>query len=94
MDAIKLTDEDRQILVDGYATWISTIKELGLLDAPSLKPIVNGKQLCDAFGAKNGPWLKKALDFVIEWQLRNPDETDAGAAIEEVKRRKKETGLV
>ena len=94
MNVIKLIDEVRQKLVDGYAAWLSTIKELGLLDAPSLKPIVNGKQLCDAFGAKNGPWLKKALNFVIEWQLRNPDETNVVTAIEEVKQRRKETGLV
>ena len=86
--------KDCQELVDRYAAWLSRIKELDLLDAPSLKPIVNGKQLCDAFGVKNGPWVKKALDFVIEWQLQNPDEIDAESAIEEVKRRRKETGLI
>ena len=67
---------------------------MDLLDVASLKPIVNGRQLCDAFGAGNGPWVKKALDFVIEWQLRNPDEIDAENAIEEVRRRKEEIGLL
>ena len=90
---IKLNLEGRQQLIDGYAAWLSRIKELDLFDAPSLKPIVNGKQLCDAFGA-NGPWVKKALDIVIEWQLRNPDETNPENAIEEVKQRKKEIGVV
>lgn len=90
---IKLIFEDRQQLVDSYATWLSRIKELDLLDVPSLKPMVDGKQLCDVFGAQNGPWVRKALDVVIEWQLQNPDETDTDSAIEEVRRRKKELGL-
>jgi len=88
----KLIFEDRQQLVDSYAKWLSRIKELDLLDAPSLKPMVDGKQLCDALEAQNGPWVKKALDSLIEWQLQNPDETDTDRAIEEVKRRKKEFG--
>ena len=94
MDTLELIVEERLRIVDSYAAWVSKIEELGLLDAPSLKPVVNGIELCDAFGAKNGPWLKKALDIVIKWQLRNSEETDAASAIEEVKRRKNETGLV
>ncbi len=66
---------------------------MDLLEAPSLKPIVDGKQLCDAFEEKNGPWVKKALDVVIKWQLQNPDEIDVETVVDEVKRRKKEIGL-
>jgi tRNA nucleotidyltransferase (CCA-adding enzyme) len=29
--------------------------------------------------------MKEALDVVMAWQLRNPDSTDAAAAIEAVK---------
>ena len=37
--------------------------------------------------------MKKALDIVIEWQLRNPTATEPDEAIAEVARRKEEVGL-
>lgn len=37
--------------------------------------------------------MKKALEIIIEWQLRNPKTDDPGEAIAEVRRRKDEIGL-
>ena len=79
--------------MNGYATWLSDLKSLNLLDVDQLKPIINGKSLVNALGTKHGPWMKKALDIAMEWQLRNPEETDAAGGIAEVVERKKELGI-
>jgi len=51
----------------------------------TFKPLLKGTDLAKALGTKPGPWMKDALDVVMAWQLRNPDSTDAAAAIEAVK---------
>ena len=57
-------------------------------------PIVNGHQLKQALGnPKGGPWMTKAMEMVIRWQLRNPDNRSEDDAVAEVLRRKKELGL-
>lgn len=77
------------ILAD-YAQLLNRISELGLLDAYSIKPLVDGKALAKALETQPGPWMKTALDIVMAWQLRNPDKTDAEEAIEEIRSRKGE----
>ena len=54
---------------------------------------MHGNQLIKALGAQSGPWVKKALEMTIEWQLRNPDQKDVAGAIAEVVERKKELGV-
>jgi hypothetical protein len=66
---------------------------LDLLDIYLLKPLVDGSEISAALGTNTGPWLKKALEMCIEWQLRNPDETEKGICLEEIISRKKELGL-
>lgn len=61
------------------------------MDAPSLKPLVNGNDLRQALGGiKAGIWMKPALDVCLEWQLRNPGNESKEEAMEEVKKRKEE----
>lgn len=55
---------------------------------------MTGDKLSKALDAKPGPWMSKALEMVIAWQLANPGEQDPEAAISEVKGRKKDLGLV
>ena len=69
------------------------MKSLDLLDIDQLKPIVHGNQLAEALGIKSGPWMKKALDITVEWQIRNPGSTDTACAVAEVVERKKELGI-
>lgn len=88
-----LTTLEPQKTLDGYATWLSDLQSLDLLDADQVKPMVHGNQLTKALGAKSGPWMSKALDITMEWQLRNPEETDPAGAIAEVVERKRELGL-
>ena len=88
------TPEARQELLYQYSTWVAELRTLKLMDVDSLKPLVNGSQISKALGAdKGGPWMKKAMDIAMEWQLRNPEETDPAGGIEEVVNRKKELGF-
>jgi len=89
-----LTSLDLSQVLNGYATWLQGLKAQDLLEVDSLKSLVNGTQLSKALKAKPGPWMTKALEVVIEWQLRNPKSDDAEEAIAEVRRRKEEIGLV
>lgn len=77
----------------GFAAFLSRLKGLSLLEVYLLKPIVGGKQITSSLSAKDGPWLKCALDMVMAWQLRHPDETDPQCAINEVVNRKHELDI-
>lgn len=68
-----------------YTHFLSHLTHLSLLDAISLKPLLDGKTLAKAIGTPPGPWMKDALDIVMAWQLRNPSVTDPTEAIEAVK---------
>lgn len=83
-----------QDLLDSYAAWLSGLEHLDLLNVCQMKLIVNGNQLCTALAAKPGPWIKKALDIALAWQLRNPDETSPEGCIEEIFQKKNELDLV
>ena len=85
MLSILLTNLERQSITNIYAAWLSSLQSLDLLDVDKLKPILQGTQLMKELGRGNGPWLKKALDITVEWQLRNPGRTDTAGAIAEVK---------
>ena len=78
---------------DSYSKWISYLDEQDLLDADQLKPVVDGKQVTKALETKPGPWMQKALAIAMEWQLRNPDQSDPAGAIAEIKERKHELGI-
>lgn len=84
--AIDAVQQDWQMFVDH-------LKRLDLLDAPSIKPLVDGRLLSKELGIKPGKWMSSALDVCMAWQLRNPQETDPAAGIEEVRQRKEELGI-
>ena len=84
------TENHSRAVLDGYSSWLSHLSSLKLLDVNQLKPIVSGNDLMKAFNTKAGKWVSAALDCVIAWQLRNPDQTDAASAIAEVRERKEE----
>ena len=88
------SEEHRGILLAQYATWVEHLQALDLLDVDKLKPLVDGNQISQAFGGvKKGPWMKKAMDIAMEWQLRNPEATDSKLGLQEVVDRKKELGF-
>ncbi|CAL8577139.1 CCA tRNA nucleotidyltransferase, mitochondrial [Xanthoria parietina] len=73
--------EQHHELLEQYARWLSTLKDLDLLEAYQLKPLVDGKKLTKEFETKDGPWVGKALKVIIAWQLRTPDNLSPEAAI-------------
>ena len=89
----RLTTQARLSLLTDYATWLSRLHELDLLDAYSLIPLVKGDQLYKALNTEAGPWMKAAMDMAMEWQLRNPDATDPDEGIAEVMKQKEKLGL-
>lgn len=84
------TETQTRTILDGYSSWLSHLSSLTLLDVNNLKPIVTGNELIKAFNTKGGKWVSAALDCAIEWQLRNPDQSDAAGAIAEIRNRKEE----
>lgn len=93
MLTLLLTASATHEVLQSYATWLSHLQSLNLLDIDQLKTMVNGHQLAKALGIKSGPWMKKALEMTMEWQLRNPNEMDPADAIAEVVERKVELGI-
>ncbi|KAI9751627.1 MAG: CCA tRNA nucleotidyltransferase, mitochondrial [Lichina confinis] len=78
--------QDGPSIINGYAAFLRLVENFDLLEVHSIKPLVNGKDLMNAFNAVSGPWLKEALNVAVAWQLRNPGVTDTQAAIREVER--------
>ncbi len=76
-----------------YDAWLSMLRLSDLLEVHKMKPIVDGKRISTELNTKTGPWMGKALDIVLGWQLRNPNATSPEGCIEEVIHRKTELGL-
>jgi tRNA nucleotidyltransferase (CCA-adding enzyme) len=80
--------------IQSWQAFMDHLVELDVVDAPNLKRLLDGRALAQALGTKPGRWTGKALDICTEWQLRNPQETDPKGAIEEVRKRSEELGIV
>lgn len=85
--------KQREDFVQEWQAFMDHLSELDVMEAPSLKPLVDGRVLSEALGVKSGRWTGPALNVCVAWQLRNPKETDPQGAIDEVKSRKEELGI-
>ncbi|KAJ3464463.1 hypothetical protein MRS44_009249 [Fusarium solani] len=83
----------KQELVASWVAFLDHLAKLDVYDAPSLKRLLDGRQLAQALGTKPGKWTGQALDICVAWQLRHPGETDPTGAIEEVRKRREELGI-
>ena len=82
------TYADLEPLFGEWQGFIEHLESMQLMDAHSIKSIIDGKQLCKELGGlKPGIWTGEALKVCMEWQLRNPEAEDYAEAVEEVKRR-------
>ncbi|QSZ28759.1 hypothetical protein DSL72_003264 [Monilinia vaccinii-corymbosi] len=94
VEALKLKGpEGFESLSSEWQKFIDHLKELDVMDAPTIRGIVDGKMLSKALGVKADKWMGPALDVCMEWQLRNPNSTDAEGAIDEVRKRQKELNI-
>ncbi|EHK99602.1 putative CCA tRNA nucleotidyltransferase 2 [Glarea lozoyensis 74030] len=91
VEVLNKAQADYTEIFASWQTFIDHLEGMGLMNAPSIPPKVNGVQLMKALEIKKaGAWMKPALDVCMEWQLRNPDLEDTDGAIEEVKKRKED----
>ncbi|KAI1131300.1 hypothetical protein F5Y10DRAFT_275536 [Nemania abortiva] len=79
--------------LDEWKLLLDHLLALDVLDAPSMKKIIDGTQLAKALDVKPGKWMAGALEVCVAWQLRHPDAEDPAGAIEEVNSRRKELGI-
>ena len=78
-------------LFSEWQLFIDHLTDMDVMDAPSVKLLVNGDELKAALGGiKPGMWMKPALNVCMEWQLRNPGSEDKVAAMNEVIMKRKE----
>jgi tRNA nucleotidyltransferase (CCA-adding enzyme) len=81
-------------VVKDWQCFLDHLQMLDLMDAPSIKPLVDGRKLMQTLEIKKpGRWMSSALDMCMAWQLRNPGEADPAGAIEEVQKHKEELGI-
>ena len=80
-------------MVQTYDKFLSYVVERRLQDAYDMRPIVNGSEISKALKVKSGPWMSKALEMMIDWQLLHPEITEKGKALQELCNRRTELGL-
>ncbi len=79
--------------VERYQEFVAFIHEQKLEDAHTIAPILKGNEIKDALGGpKGGPWLKKAVDVLAQWQFNHRKATKE-EAIEMIAGKKTELGL-
>ncbi|KAH6668559.1 tRNA nucleotidyltransferase [Plectosphaerella plurivora] len=95
MDNLETLAEDDEYpeMIAGWQRFLDHLADTDLMEAPSIKRLVDGKLLAKALGVKPGRWTGQALDICLEWQLRNPNAEDPAPAIEEVRKRAGELGI-
>ncbi|KAJ8130569.1 hypothetical protein O1611_g3059 [Lasiodiplodia mahajangana] len=76
-----------------WQLFLDHLRRLDVLDAPSMKRIIDGTQLAKSLNLKPGKWMAGALEVCVAWQLRHPDATDPAGAIEEVNKRRAELNI-
>ncbi|KAI1103893.1 hypothetical protein F4804DRAFT_332824 [Jackrogersella minutella] len=73
-----------------WQQFLDHLQELDVMEAPSLKRLIDGNQLAKVLGVKPGKWMTQALEVCVAWQLRRPEATDPAGAIEEVQNKRAE----
>ncbi|KAK3944819.1 mitochondrial CCA tRNA nucleotidyltransferase [Diplogelasinospora grovesii] len=75
--------EEVQKVLAEWQAFLDHLVELDVMDAPSIRRLVDGTVLAKELGIKPGKWMAPALDIVMAWQLRNPGVTEQEGAVEE-----------
>ncbi|TFK40882.1 hypothetical protein BDQ12DRAFT_600250 [Crucibulum laeve] len=72
----KLDVQEASKVVMFYNAFMDEIDKFGLSDAVDAKPLLDGNKIVTVLGAsKGGPWVSQIQDYVVDWQLRNPQGT-------------------
>jgi tRNA nucleotidyltransferase (CCA-adding enzyme) len=81
------------IVIYEYDKFLSYAQDQNLLEVWALRPIVKGDEIANALGAAPGPWMGKAVEITIQYQLRHPEFTEKEKVLEEICRRKAELNI-
>ncbi|OLN97321.1 CCA tRNA nucleotidyltransferase, mitochondrial [Colletotrichum chlorophyti] len=87
------SDAESNNCLASWRSFLNHLEELGVMEAPTLKTLVDGDMLKKALGVKSGRWMGPALNICVAWQLRHPGEINPAGAIEEVRKRARELGI-
>ncbi|KAJ5295657.1 hypothetical protein PENANT_c001G07321 [Penicillium antarcticum] len=79
-------------VVAEYDQFLAYIVENDLEDVCDLRPIVNGDEIMNSLKTKKGPWMSKAVNMALEWQLLHRD-VDKEQVLAEIAGRRAELGL-
>lgn len=79
--------------VEKFGALLRYIVAAGLEDVDTLAGVIDGRKIRDALGGvAGGPWMKRATDMVMEWQLDHPEGTRE-EAVEMIVQRRRELGV-
>lgn len=66
---------------------------MDVVDAASIKPLVEGHSLARSLNMKPGRWMSKALEACLAWQFDHPEITNADDIIQVIKSRREELDI-
>lgn len=69
-------------VVDQYHKFLTYIVDNDLEEVCTMKPIVNGGEIMEAIAMRKGPWMSRAQEEIVKWQLLHPDITDKQKALD------------
>ena len=64
-----------------YREWVRRVQEGRLWEAHSMKPLLNGNEICEVLDIPKGPALRKISEAILEWMYEHGEEyegTEAG----------------
>lgn len=93
VDAEERSATPVQEVLSEWQRFLDHLVELDIMDAPSIKRIIDGRTLAKELDVRPGKWTGQALEIVMAWQLRNPGVNDHAGAVEEVRKRRGELGI-
>lgn len=82
-----------QKILSMWEKFLNHLETMDIMNASSIKNILDGKTLTKALGVKPGKWVREVLDFTMKWTLQNPGVNDTTELIEEIKKRREELGV-
>ena len=86
-------ENTQEAVLAQWQQFLDHLVELDVMNAPTIKRLVDGKLLAKELGANPGRWTGPALEVALAWQFRNRGVEDPAGAIEAVRARRNELGI-
>ena len=87
------SDDIFSAILDRHSKFMEYVVQQGLQEAHLARPMINGNELKQVFGLKtNGPFIKTALDGLMEWQFDH-ESASRDEAIDWLRTQKEKFGI-